>query len=211
MGIEFNQLFDEWAQTYDTFIAGENDEYRDVFLNYDAILNHVVEQSFGFIIEFGVGTGNLTKKFLDAGFEVLGIEPSTEMRLLAREKLPHASIIEGDYLHFELSHDVDTIVSTYAFHHLTDEEKRLAISKYSQILNSNGKIVFADTMFTDQETFDRTIRDAIDRGYNNLAKDLQSEYYTLIPIMQSIFEDNGFHVTFTRQNHFVWIVEATKK
>lgn len=211
MGTEFNHLFDEWAQTYDTFIAGENDEYRDVFLNYDHILQCVVEKSFGSILEFGVGTGNLTKKFLDAGFKVLGIEPSREMRLLAKQKLPkQAVVIEGDFLQFETVHSIDTIVSTYAFHHLTDEEKRIAIKKYSQILNPNGKIVFADTMFTNQEAFDQTIQEAVNRNFHQLANDLQTEYYTLIPIIQSILEDNGFRVSFSRQNHFVWIVEAIK-
>ncbi|UOY94099.1 class I SAM-dependent methyltransferase [Ectobacillus sp. JY-23] len=211
MGTEFNQLFDEWAHTYDSFVAGEDDEYKEVFSNYEAILNDVVAKSTGTVLEFGVGTGNLTNKLLEAGHLVYGIEPSKEMRAIAKQKLPkHVSVSEGDFLNFHVPEQVDTIVSTYAFHHLLDEEKNTAVEKYGQMLKKGGKIVFADTIFINQEAFDKTVEEAITKGYHNLAKDLQSEYYTRIPVMETIFTNNGFTVTFTRYNHFVWIMEAVK-
>ncbi len=49
------------------------------------ILEDVVNKSFGNVLEFGVGTGNLTNKLLLAGRTVYGIEPSREMRMIARE------------------------------------------------------------------------------------------------------------------------------
>ncbi|MFD0768111.1 class I SAM-dependent DNA methyltransferase [Bacillus sp. CGMCC 1.60114] len=212
MGTEFNELFDEWAHTYDSFVQGEDVQYKEVFAHYEEILEDVVNKSFGNILEFGVGTGNLTNRLLAAGYTVYGIEPSKEMRIIAREKLPQgASITDGDFLNFVIPSHVDTIVSTYAFHHLTDQEKNVAIAKYSQLLNKGGKIVFADTIFVDQEAHDKTVEAAEKRGFHQLANDLQTEYYTRIPVMQSIFENNGFQVTFTRMNHYVWVMEATKQ
>ncbi|HDR4420321.1 TPA: class I SAM-dependent methyltransferase [Bacillus cereus] len=212
MGTEFNGLFDEWAHTYDSFVQGEDIQYKEVFAHYEDILEDVVNKSFGNVLEFGVGTGNLTNKLLFAGRTVYGIEPSREMRMIAKEKLPKEfSITEGDFLSFEVPNSIDTIVSTYAFHHLTDDEKNVAIAKYSQLLNKGGKIVFADTIFADQDAYDKTVETAKKRGFHQLANDLQTEYYTRIPVMQSIFENNGFHVTFTRLNHFVWVMEATKQ
>ncbi|MCP8967255.1 class I SAM-dependent methyltransferase [Ectobacillus ponti] len=211
MGTEFNDLFEEWAEAYDSFVEGQDPEYKEVFARYEAILDRVVQQSFGNVLEFGVGTGNLTKKLLVSGRNVYGIEPSREMRRIAKQKLPvGTSIREGDFLSFAAPADIDTIVSTYAFHHLTDEEKRLAIEKYGQLLREGGKIVFADTIFTDREAYDKTVQTALAKGFTNLAADLQREYYTLIPIMESMFADYGFTVTFTRYNHFVWVVEAVK-
>ncbi len=213
MGTEFNQLFDEWAHTYDSFVSGEDAEYKEVFANYEAILNSVVEKSFGTVLEFGVGTGNLTNKLLEAGLAVYGIEPSKEMRQIAKQKLQNkVKITEGDFLNFLIPvNEIDTIVSTYAFHHLTDEEKAEAIHKYGQLLKKGGKIVFADTIFVDREAHAKTVESAIEAGFNNLANDLQTEYYTTIPVMQSIFEENGFHVTFSRYNHYVWVMEAIKE
>ncbi|ENQ3077862.1 class I SAM-dependent DNA methyltransferase [Bacillus sp. WLY-B-L8] len=212
MGTEFNELFDQWAHTYDSFVQGEDIQYKEVFARYEEILEDVVNKSFGNVLEFGVGTGNLTNRLLAAGRTVYGIEPSKEMRTIAKQKLPkEVAITEGDFLNFVTLSHVDTIVSTYAFHHLLDEEKNVAIAKYGQLLNKGGKIVFADTIFVDQDAYDKTIEAAQQRGFYELANDLQTEYYTRIPVMQSIFENNGFHVSFTRMNHYVWVMEATKQ
>lgn len=71
--------------------------------------------------------------------------------------------------------------------------------------------MFADTIFVNQEAYDKTVEFALQRGFHELVNDLQTEYYTRIPVMQSIFENNGFHVSFTRMNHYVWVMEATKQ
>lgn len=105
---------------------------------------------------------------------------------------------------------MDTIVSTYAFHHLTDEEKQKAIGIYSKLLHSGGKIVFADTMYLSKAEHNRAIQKAKDTGYLNLAVDLATEFYPTIPFLKSLFEEKGFAVSFDRCNQFVWIVGAEK-
>ncbi|GAA3321274.1 hypothetical protein GCM10020331_036370 [Ectobacillus funiculus] len=37
MGTEFNELFDAWAYTYDAFVASEDEQYKEAFMNYDEI------------------------------------------------------------------------------------------------------------------------------------------------------------------------------
>ena len=71
--------------------------------------------------------------------------------------------------------------------------------------------MFADTMFETNEAFQETIEYAKQHKFFNLAEDLQREYYTTIPVLKNLFEQNGFEATFERFNHFVWIVEATKQ
>jgi len=51
-------------------------EYKAVFKYYDDILQNIANRAYGSVLEFEVGTGNLTKKLLDNGLDVLGIEPS---------------------------------------------------------------------------------------------------------------------------------------
>ncbi|GGJ66855.1 putative AdoMet-dependent methyltransferase [Anoxybacillus voinovskiensis] len=212
MGREFLDIFETWAQSYDSSVYGHDEQYRDVFDGYEAILNTVVEKSGNVVLEFGVGTGNLTKKLLEAGKTVYGIEPSAPMRELAMEKLEGVSIQDGDFLQFPFPKEaIDTIVSTYAFHHLTDEEKEHAIRKYGKLLTKGGKIVFADTAFIDREAYEAMIAEAKQKGFVDLAEDLQREYYTTIPILERIFTTNGFTVTFTPMNRFVWLMEAVKQ
>lgn len=211
MGREFIPLFDDWAGHYDDTVTGHDNEYREVFKGYEEILDQVVARSKGQVLEFGVGTGNLTARLLKAGHEVLGIEPSQVMRQKAIAKLGEDTIIiDGDFLEFQSEKLIDTFVSTYAFHHLTDEEKQKAIAIYSKLLRSGGKIVFADTMYLSRDEHIRAIEEAKDAGFLKLATDLATEYYPTIPFLQNILEKNGFKVSFERCNQFVWIIEAEK-
>ena len=211
MGREFDQLFDEWADNYDETVSGSDDQYANVFLHYNHILETVASHVKGSVIEFGVGTGNLTARILEKGHQVLGIEPSTEMRKMAKKKLGSLSIIDGDFYHFPTEQGIDTFVSTYAFHHLTDQEKEDAITLYSSLLKTGGKIVFADTMFLTYETKQAAIAKAEHDKFDRLAEDLRTEYYTTIPYLRSILEKHQFNVTFEQLNAYVWLMHATKQ
>ncbi|MBS4175014.1 class I SAM-dependent methyltransferase [Bacillus sp. FJAT-49736] len=212
MGREFNELFDEWSHSYDQTVTGHDPEYEEVFIDYDKILKTVAEKSTGTVLEFGVGTGNLTAMLNERGLNVFGIEPSEGMRTIAKQKLKNITLLDGDFLDFpKIDAEIDTIVSTYAFHHLTDAEKETAIQKYSELLKKDGRIVFADTVFSTEEAKQEKIRESLKRNFHRLAEDLQREYYTTIPVLQHIFEKYGFEVSFIKLNPFVWLMDAQKK
>lgn len=210
MEVDFTTLFDEWSANYDATVFGEDEQYREVFERYEEILDFVAERAFGKIVEFGVGTGNLSVRLQQSGQLLVGIEPSQEMRAIAERKMPNLTIQDGHFLNYELSEQVDSIVSTYAFHHLTDEEKERAIYKFARNLRPGGKVIFADTMFVADEAFAKTIERAEQHGYDRLSADLKSEFYPTIPVLQVLFEKGGFTTRFTQMNHYVWVVEATK-
>ncbi|MGZ0086487.1 class I SAM-dependent methyltransferase [Caldibacillus thermoamylovorans] len=213
MGREFLDLFEQWAESYDQSVEGHDEQYRDVFAGYGRILDAVADKAGQVVLEFGVGTGNLTKKLLERGKTVYGIEPSAPMRKKALEKLGgRAVIMDGDFLRFPLPPEpIDTVASTYAFHHLTDVEKGEAIAKYSQLLRPGGKIVFADTAFRDQDAFRQAVEAARARGFHELADDLEREYYTTLDVLAALFATHGFSASFTQQNAFVWLMEAVKQ
>ncbi|WP_141433694.1 class I SAM-dependent methyltransferase [Bacillus sp. 03113] len=211
MGTEFVELFEKWAENYDKSVMGNDLEYQKVFYNYDEILKEVADRAFGHVLEFGTGTGNLTLKLLEKGLKVTGIEPSDAMKKIGEKKIgANANIFKGDFLHYPADLALDSIVSTYAFHHLTDQEKGEAILSYSNILAPGGKIIFADTMYKSLEDFKQAISDAVQSGFHNLAEDLQREYYPTIPVLKKMMEENSFTVTFSKCNDFVWIMEGVK-
>ncbi|SEO16445.1 putative AdoMet-dependent methyltransferase [Amphibacillus marinus] len=212
MGREFLGLFDKWADDYDNTVSGLDNEYHDVFLHYDQILDQIVKQATGVVVEFGSGTGNLTKKLHDANMQVIAIEPSPAMRAKASEKIPTINIYDGDFLNFPaFDKEIDTIVSSYAFHHLTDAEKQEAIVKYNQLLPVNGRVVFADTLFQDETKKQAAIEKAESNLAYNLAQDLRTEYYPLLETLRKIFIEAGFSVSFQQMNDFAWIIFAEKK
>ncbi|MGP4080486.1 class I SAM-dependent DNA methyltransferase [Pseudalkalibacillus sp. R45] len=212
MGREFIDLFNQWAESYDETVSSKDNEYHEVFERYEEILERVASESSGTVLEFGVGTGNLTNVLINKKLDVVGVEPSPGMREKTEERFPNLKVVDGDFLSFpKFDENIDTIVSTYAFHHLTDDEKAHAIRNYGNLLGNNGKIVFADTVFEHDEA-KKEIHDRVkSQGYKNLLHDLQTEYYTTIGVLSEIFQNNGFEVSFERLNRYVWLIHAVKK
>lgn len=207
MGLQFMDIFKEWASQYDETVNGHDEQYKEVFAGYDAMLDAVVEQLDGRVMEFGVGTGNLSARILKR-HDLIAIEPSTEMREVAVQKLG-IDVKTGDFLNYPTDQPVDSIVSSYAFHHLTDEEKRQAIESYVNDLNS-PRFVLLDTMFESVETRAEIINWATENGFSDLVEDLNREFYPYTETIRSILEDNGYSVQMEQKNKFVWLVVATK-
>ncbi|WP_010093784.1 class I SAM-dependent DNA methyltransferase [Ornithinibacillus scapharcae] len=212
MGREFLDIFEGWAEEYDNTVSGYDPEYKEVFHAYDDILVEVAKNSEGNILEFGVGTGNLTEKLLERGHDIIGIEPSPAMKAIANAKLPEALVMDGDFLEYPIpTIPIHTIVSTYAFHHLTDDEKDNAVKKFADILEVNGKVVFADTMFETLEAKEKKTSEAEEIGFTNLAADLRREYYPTMETIEGIFTKHNFTVSFKQMNEFVWLIIAKKE
>ncbi|WP_214711405.1 trans-aconitate 2-methyltransferase [Exiguobacterium sp. s55] len=208
MGLQFMDIFKEWASEYDATVTGHDEQYREVFAGYETMLHEVVDQLEGRVMEFGSGTGNLSAKILER-HELISVEPSPEMRAVAAEKL-QLDIVDGDFLNYPTDQQVDTIVSSYAFHHLTDDEKRTGIRSYVEHLDA-PRFVLLDTMFA-SPTAKRDILDwAEANGYTDLLEDLNREFYPYTQTIQAMLEANGYTVTLTQKNKFVWLVVATKQ
>ncbi|WP_142827067.1 class I SAM-dependent DNA methyltransferase [Planococcus soli] len=211
MGREFVGIFDEWVHTYDDSVSGKDEEYRDVFVKYNEILQAVADGAIGPVVEFGVGTGNLTEKLLAKGLEVVGVEPNKSMREATAEKIADLKVIDGDFLEFKTKIKPQSFVSSYAFHHLTDAEKAQAFKIYAEQLPAGGKVVFADTLFASESAKKEIIAFEQTRGHANLVEDLNREYYTTVPVMEKLATDAGFTVKLSKMNNYVFLIDATKK
>lgn len=208
MNLPFMDIFKDWAKDYDTTVGGHDEQYRDVFVGYEQMLDEVALHVEGTVLEFGVGTGNLSRRIVK-GHPLIAIEPSPEMRAVASEKL-EIDIEEGDFLRYPKHREVDTIVSSYAFHHLTDDEKQQAIASYVAEWN-HPKFVLLDTMFESIEARQAIIDEATTLGYVDLVEDLNREFYPFTETIREMLETAGYDVTFEQKNKFVWLVIAQKQ
>mgnify|MGYP002243576125 CR=1 FL=1 len=94
-----------------------------------------IQRKDGKILEIGVGTGNLAGKFLQNKYHIIGIDQSRQMLAVAKEKYPKLHVRLGEFLKIPYENQTfDVIVSTYAFHHLDEEEKRVAIAEMMRVL-----------------------------------------------------------------------------
>lgn len=157
-----NKGFDLWADGYDKSVelSEESNEYP--FAGYKDVLNYIyniVKVKTGTLLDIGFGTGILTKRLYDDGYIVTGIDFSQRMLEIAKEKMPNANLIFHDFtkgLPEELKdRSFDWIISTYAIHHLTDDEKVAFINELITHLSSSGTIVFGDVAFETRERLEQ--------------------------------------------------------
>ena len=102
MGREFLSLFDHWAESYDDTVSGHDEQYKEVFRQYPAILKEITRCAGQHVIEFGSGTGNLTAALLQADKKVFGVEPSEAMKKAALQKGIPNVFHDGDFYRFQL-------------------------------------------------------------------------------------------------------------
>jgi putative AdoMet-dependent methyltransferase len=71
---------------------------------------------------------------------------------VCKRKHPQIEVRKGHFLALPLlDNHVDGIVSSYALHHLEDNEKILALEEMDRVLKPGGEICIADLMFIDKD------------------------------------------------------------
>ena len=110
-----SQLFDDWAGHYERSVRSTSSFPFD---GYEQVLDEIVRlaavQSHMSVLDLGIGTGNLAKRFVALGCAVCGMDFSPKMLAEARVKLPQVRLIEVDLLGdwpVSLDHRFDRIVS----------------------------------------------------------------------------------------------------
>lgn len=109
-------------------------------------------------LDIGAGTGNITSKLLDMGFEVTAVDVSKDYLAVLKKKCPEANIIckEIDKVDFE-KESFDMITTYSVLHHFPDYLK--IVSKACRWLKKNG-IIYLDheSVNNDNSGFNRLYR-----------------------------------------------------
>lgn len=89
--------FDDWAKDYEKTVERTDEKGEYPFAGYHKLLSEierqVIKRKSGKILDLGIGTGKLAKKLYDANFEMTGLDFSSKMIEVAREKMPEAHFI----------------------------------------------------------------------------------------------------------------------
>jgi len=105
----------------------------------------------------------------------------------------------------------DSIISTYAIHHLTDNEKRLLFGKIFAGLVPGGRAVFGDLMVQNQEEKSARIHEYLSKGDVKTAQALEEEFFWLIDVAVRDLIELGFRVATNRFSDLSWGVVAAKE
>ena len=137
--------FDDLASEYDDS-QNETEEYRACV---SLVVDHADPTPDDVVLDVGCGTGAIGLSLAGSAGRVLGRDVSEGMMERAREKAAEAGIdnFEVEYGTFRdpnVEH-ADVVVSNFAMHHLSDEEKREAIRAIADL--NPRRFVLGDVMF----------------------------------------------------------------
>lgn len=202
--------FNSWARTYDESVVKDIGTLK-FYKKYDMLLDTVFKKAVAGrersinVLEIGVGTGNLAARFLDEKYNIIGIDQSRDMLNVAKEKFSDLKLRLGDFLKIPFeNHKFDVIVSTYAFHHLTEKEKVIAIEEMLRVLKPDGRIVIGDLMFEselDKENMLKSLTKAE-------VEEIEDEYYSIIEFLIEYFKKHNKRLEMTKIDELVFIVEV---
>ena len=93
------------------------------------------------VLDLGCGNGALTKKLQELGFQVQGLDASSEMLHVARQNYPDIRFEKGDATQFTLQDPVDVIFSNAVFHWIDAEKQDALAAHIASALKLGGTLV----------------------------------------------------------------------
>lgn len=145
---------DEDALGYDEDVRQEKNPVRK---GYSSVLSWIGRQVApgSTVLDLGSGTGN-TILSLPTNCRVTAVDISSEMTELAMQKLKGRSVTYqiGDVLELVEKSPLDmfdVIVSSYALHHLTPDERRTLFTLIYSKTQGSVTVVIGDLMYKDEQ------------------------------------------------------------
>ncbi len=160
------QLFDEWAASYDESVDGYS---GFPFEGYEQVLDLIAKRAGAEagmdVLDLGIGTGNLAARFIDRDCAVLGLDFSVEMLAKVHRKYPQMELlkadIKGDWP-IDVDRHFDRIVSAYVLHEFDLKSKIGLLRKLAcDHLIEGGRVVVGDISFPT-----RTVRDEAEKRFS---------------------------------------------
>lgn len=137
------QQYTDFSNTYDLFM--DNVPYEKWAKDIEKILKtHGIND--GIVLDLGCGTGTLTRLLSDKGYDMIGIDSSEDMLMIAREKFDddRTLFLCQNIEEFELYGTVRAVVSTCdTLNYLTEEDELLSTFKLvNNYLEPDGVFIF---------------------------------------------------------------------
>lgn len=185
--------FNQWVNEYDEMVERSAKVNKYPFAGYYDVLENIYQmvasKSNAKVLDLGFGTGKLTNKLYEHDCIIYGQDFSLEMIELSLKKMPNAHLYKGDFSNGLVepltNNKYDYIISTYALHHLSNEQKICFINNLFNNLNDNGKIIIGDIMFSTAKELDDCRKQAQDDWD-------EEESYFVIEDIKNIFPNMFF-------------------
>lgn len=205
--------FNDWAGRYDETI--HRMKHQDgIYQSYDKLLDTVAkncptnQKTPPCLLDIGIGTGNLSKKLLATGAAVIGVDQSREMLAVAKNKFPQVKVRLGDFMNLPFDNGTfDGIASTYAFHHLNEQEKEIALDEMIRVLKPHGSIVIGDMMFESETEKQRLMADMTPAQI----EEVNDEFYGIISHLAAFVSKRGMRLVKKQIDAICWMIKIENR
>lgn len=156
---EFSQIGKDYA---DPDEAGNYDAshatFRDPVAEANAVLDRLDVAADACLIDFGCGTGTFALEAARRCARVYAVDVSPAMLRRARVKAAAAraeniSFCHGGFLSYvHQGPPADVITTTFAFHHLPDYWKGVALGRLQKMLQAGGRFYLSDVVIAEDNS-----------------------------------------------------------
>ncbi len=95
------------------------------------------------VLDLGCGTGEpMGQYFIDAGFQVTGVDGSNKMLEIAKSRCPKIGFILSDMRTINLHEKFDCIIAWHSFFHLSQDDQRKMFKTFASHLNPSGVLLY---------------------------------------------------------------------
>ncbi|TVR58309.1 MAG: class I SAM-dependent methyltransferase, partial [Spirochaetaceae bacterium] len=211
MRSRFSDYFnhDDDAPEYDRDVANERNPIRTGYADLIAYVGARVSPGSR-VLELGTGTGN-TILHLPDDTVVTGVDVSAGMLAIAESKLRgrNVTLIQDDVLNYVTGHDLnefDIIVSTYALHHLTLDERETMFSEIARKSPGTVRVIVGDLMYENEADKSRIISLHHD-AFPGMADDFDDEFFWDVESSEVMLKRTGWVPAWKRFSDLSWVGE----
>lgn len=206
---------DDDADGYDSDVL---DETHPIRAGYDALLSwlaaFVTPSTQARLLDLGTGTGNLVLRLPRLG-AIDCVDISKNMLSIARDKfraLPAVNFFNMDLLQFfETQRPAyDWVSSSYAIHHLTDDEKGHLFARVYGALKPGGSALLGDLMFENRLSRAAYLSHLRAKSLGVLADEIEEEFFWDLDEASARLGALGFRIQVRRFSDLTFGILASK-
>ncbi len=213
MRSKYADLFnhDSDAPEYDRDVGDETNPIRAGYSELIAWIGGQVPPSAS-VLDLGSGTGN-TILALPVPCRITAVDVSEGMTEIAKAKLADRTVrfVVDDILSYVEGNDLqgfDYVVSTYALHHLTPEERSWLLSTLCSRARPGTHVLIGDLMYEDPRDRARIIERFAD-SHPDLREAFEEEFFWDVSATGRAFERLGRKASWHRFSELSWGLSFT--
>jgi len=205
---EFKQVGKDYSMPTEVeMYDSSHSDFRDITKESNIVLDSLGIGKGDVIIDFGSGTGTFAIQAALRGAKVYAVDVSQAMLEYAQAKAVKAGIsnilfCHSGFLSFEFEDQTaNVIVTTFAFHHLPDFWKGIALGRMYRMLKNNGQLYIHDAILEENHAIENIaslIEKLADAGGDFLREDTEGhfreEFSTYDWIMDGLLARTGFTI-----------------